>query len=200
MSSSLMPSGGAAAQQWLDDAPHAGLAELVDELVEMSVAPQDKTLARFLDGVERDRPAAVSRGLVLEAGFVGQRVHQPGLAAGQFPDCRQDFMGDGLAGLLGVLAQQVAHLPLREVAQAQGLGLDIEGAAAEHDIPCCGADAVVAHVAHAAQNDALREVPRSVAVPAAQLPEHRDRGVAHEGVDLVDEQHQRLRISRRPFR
>ena len=178
----------AAAQQRLDDAPHTGLVELVHELVEMRVASQNETLAGVLDALERNRSAAVVRRLVLEAGLAGRRVHQPGLAAGLPPDFGESVVGEGLAGFVGVLTEQIPDLALREIAEAEGLGLDVEGAATQHDLPRRRADAVVAHVAYTTQDDALREAPGPVAVPAAQLPEHRDQGVAHERVDLVDEQ------------
>ena len=39
---------------------------------------------------------------------------------------------------------------------------------------------------------------RAVRVAGAQLPQHCDQGVADQGVDLVDQQHRRLGVRRRP--
>ena len=39
---------------------------------------------------------------------------------------------------------------------------------------------------------------RTLVVAAAQLPQHRQQGVAHQRVDLVDQQHQRLAVGRGP--
>ena len=59
-------------------------------------------------------------------------------------------------------------------------------------------DAVVAHVAHAAQDHALRERPRTHVVPGAQLAQHGDQRVPDQRVDLVDQEHERLGIVQRP--
>ena len=54
-----------------------------------------------------------------------------------------------------------------------------------------GVNAVVAHVAHPAQDDALGKAGRALGVAGPQLPQHRDQGVADQGVDFVEQQHQR---------
>ena len=44
----------------------------------------------------------------------------------------------------------------------------------------------------------MREARRSVDVAGAQLPQHGQQGVAHQRVDLVDQQHQRSRVGHAP--
>ena len=61
-------------------------------------------------------------------------------------------------------------------------------------------DAVVAHVAHAAQHDALGKALGALVVAGPELAQHRDQGVADQGVDLVDEQHQGPRVGHAPAR
>ena len=191
--------GGSAAQQRLDDAPDALLLELVRELIEVRLAARDEPLPRVTDGVGRDRPGAVPAGRVPEAGVVGQGVDQPGLPAGQLPDLVPGARGERLARRLGVLGEQRQNLVVREVAQAQRLGLHVERAAAGDD-RLLGArpDAVVAHVPHAAQDDALRKGRRAPDVARSQLAQHREQRIAHQRVDLVDEQHRRPRVGLRP--
>ena len=61
-------------------------------------------------------------------------------------------------------------------------------------------DAVVAHVAHPAQDDALREVLRPIVIAHPELPEHRDQRIADQRVDLVDQQYERSGVGLRPRR
>ena len=61
-------------------------------------------------------------------------------------------------------------------------------------------DAVVAHIPHAAQDHAVREMLGALAVSRSQLAENRQQRVADQRVDLVDEQHQRLRVGLPPVR
>ena len=89
---------------------------------------------------------AVAARLVAEAGVVAQRVHQPRLAGGAGHDRLQRIFRERLPG-------QRADLLLGEVAEPQRLGLDVEG---EHQpVLGGGVDAVVAHVAQPAQDDAV---------------------------------------------
>ena len=153
-----------------------------------------EALASLLNRVERDRPASVTRGLVPR-----NRPRTP--ARSRARAARASGLQTSASASSGVRAWPVsaacwpsrpAHLPLREVAQAQGLGLDVEGASPEHDLACsrsgCGSHA---RRARRTGSTLCGKCSRSVAVPAAQLPEHGDQGVADEGVDLVDEQYQR---------
>ena len=50
---------------------------------------------------------------------------------------------------------------------------------------------------YAAQNHALRKPGRAQVVAGAKLAQHGQQGIAHERVDLVDEQDQRLGIGLR---
>ena len=189
----------AAAQQRLHDAPHALLLQLVGELFQVRLPAQDELFARGVDRLGGDRPAAVASPFAGEARLLGQCVDQPRLAGGQLPHRLQRRCGEPLPGLRGVLAEQRAHLGLREVVQPQGSRLDVEGAAAgDHALLGRRVDAVVAHVAHPAQNHALREAGRALVVAGAQLPQHRDQGVADQRVDFVDQQHQGRGVGLRP--
>ena len=55
-------------------------------------------------------------------------------------------------------------------------------------------DAIVAHVPHATQHHTLRKAPGAPDVSRAQLPQHREQGVTHQGVDLIQQKHQRPRV------
>ncbi len=59
-------------------------------------------------------------------------------------------------------------------------------------------DAVVAHIAHTAQHNALWEELRSFCIAGSQLAQHCDQGVADQRVDLVEQEHQGQRIVLRP--
>ena len=103
--------------------------------------------------------------------------------------------------------EQRAHVGLREVAEAERLGLDVERAAAgDHRVLGAGVDAVVpdvtdvTYVAHAAQHDALRKAGWALVVAGPQLAKHGDQRVADQGVDLVDQQHHGFRLSLAPPR
>ena len=103
--------------------------------------------------------------------------------------------GEDLAAFPGVLPEQRQDLLSCEVAQTQRARLDVEGTASGDDLLLrARVDAIVTHVAHAAEHHALGKAFGAAYVPRAQLAQHRQEGVAHQRVDLVDEQHQRPRI------
>ena len=159
-----------AAQQRLHHPADPLLLQLVRELVEMRLPAADQLLACVLDGGGGDRPASVPASLVVEAGLVRQRVHQPRLAARELPDSAPRLRRERLAGLRGVLRQERVDLGRREVPQPQRLGADVERAAAgDNRVLAVGPDAVVAHIAHAAQDDALRESARTLRVAGAAV-------------------------------
>ena len=165
----------------------------------MDLPARDEMLLGVEDGVFGNRAGAVAPGLGVEAGPGAQRVHQPRLAAGLRPNEVERLRGERLSGLFGVPGKQRAHLGVREVAEAQRPGPDVERAAAGHGrLLRAGVDTVVTDVPHPAQHDALRKASGALVVAGPQLPEHRDQGVADERVDLVDEQHQRSRIGLAP--
>ena len=153
----------------------------------MRAAGQDQFLAGGEDVVQADGAGAVPPGLVVEAGFSAERVHQPGLALGLLPNRIQRFGSELLAGLGGVLGDEGAGLGLREVAQAQGLGGDVERAAAGDNLPGTGADAIVPDVPQAAQHHALRKARRALLIAGPQLPQHREQRVPHQGIDLINQ-------------
>ena len=88
-----------------------------------------------------------------------------------------------------------------EIAQPQRLRLDVERAAPGNEV-LLGArpNAIVPHVADAAQNHALREPSGTVAVAGAELPQDRDQRVPDQRVDLVDDQDRRRGVMLRPTR
>lgn len=92
------------------------------------------------------------------------------LAASERPDAFDGTVLESLAALTSVLGQQLPHLALREIAEAQRLGLDIEGAAAldVRTFPA-GIDLIVAHVPDPAQDYALREIVRAAIIICTQL-------------------------------
>ena len=190
-----------AAQQWLDHAPHTVLLERVSELVEVGHPAQDQVLLGVEEVVCGNRAGVVASRIAAEARSAAERVHQPRLAAGLPPHRAERVRRERLPRLFGVLGEQRAHVGLREVAQAQRFGLDVERAAAHDDrVLGAGVDAVVADVTHAAQHDALRKAGGTPVVAGPQLAEHGDQRVADQSVDLVDQQHYRFRLRLAPAR
>ncbi|MCY4661631.1 MAG: hypothetical protein OXF93_17775 [Acidobacteria bacterium] len=190
-----------AGQDRLDHPPHPFLAQLVGQLVDVRVAAQDQALLGGQDVVAGDGAGAVPARLVVEAGVVAQRVDQPRLAGGARPDHPQRVVGERLSRIRGVLGEQSLRLRLREVAEPQRLRLDVESAAPEDErVRGARPDAVVAHVHHPAQDDAVREAGRPLVVAGPQLPEHGHEGVADQRVDLVDQEHQWPRVGAGPAR
>ena len=61
-------------------------------------------------------------------------------------------------------------------------------------------DVVVPHVTHPAQDDALGKAIRSQVVSRSKLPEHGEKRIADQRIDLVDEQHQRPAVGFGPLR
>ena len=188
-----------AGEDRLDHAAHPLLLQLVRQLVEVRAPGEDQLLARRVDVLHVDGAGAVAPGLAVEAGPGAQRVHQPRLAAGVFPHRPARRRREALSGFQDVLQHQPARLLPREVAQAQGLRRHVERAAAGDHLAGARLDSVVSDVPHAAQHDAVREAPRPLLVAGAQLAQHREQGVAHQRVDLVDQQHQRRRVRQAPL-
>ena len=60
-------------------------------------------------------------------------------------------------------------------------------------------DAVVPYISHSAQDDALGVAGGSPVVSGAQLSQNRNQRVPDEGVDLVDQEHQRMRAGQGPL-
>ena len=144
--------------------------ELVRELVEVGFAAQDELFLRVQDGFRRHRTRPVAALVVAGTRPVRERVDEPGLALGLPPDHLQRLRREHLPGFVRVLVQKRTHLLLSEVSEAQGLCLDVEGAAADDDRPLgARVDAVVAHVADAAEDDAVGKVRGPVHVAGPQL-------------------------------
>ena len=134
----------------------------------MRLAAQDQLLVRILDGGQGNGLAAVPPALVFEAGFVRQGINQPRLALGQLPNRSTCLVCEHLAGLLGVLRQQGLDLLMRKISEPQGFGADVKRTAPGDDGIFRGRlNAVVAHVAHPAQDHALGKAPRTIRVTSA---------------------------------
>ncbi|WP_044246773.1 hypothetical protein [Chondromyces apiculatus] len=103
------------------------------------------------------------------------------------------------AVLGGVLGVEFADLGEGEVAEPEGLDLDVEGAGGAEPvrIPAAG-DLVVAHVAQAAEGHGGRKVGRTAREVGAELPEDAEQAGAALGVDLVEEEDERARTGARP--
>ena len=182
-------------QERFNDPAHPLLLQLVGELVEMGLATQDQLLARVLDGGARDLPAAVATGLVPETGLVSQRIHQPGLALRQPPDLVPPLVREHLVRLPGMLCQQGLDLAWQEISEPQGFGPNVECAATGDDgVFGPGPNSVVTHVTHTAQNHALGKPLGAVRVTGPELTQYRQQRVAHQRVDLVDHEHERLGV------
>ena len=180
--------------------PDPLLPQLVGQVVQVCHASQDQPLLSVQDIVRRDRTGAVPARLALEARLPAQRVDQPRLPRRPRPDQLQRSLREPLPRLLRMLRQQRPRLRLgEEVAQPQRLGPDVERAAAEHQrVLRGGVDAVVANVPHATQDHAVREASWALVVTGAELSQHRQQRVAHQRVDLVDQQSERSRVGLRP--
>ena len=85
---------------------------------------------------------------------------------------------------------QVVDFLTGEVAKAEGRCLDVEGGASGDDVLIGKHDAVIAHVAHAAEDDGLREVPGTLVVSGAYLAQDADERIANQGVNLIDEKNE----------
>jgi hypothetical protein len=143
--------------------------------------------------------AAVAGGLVFPGAFVAQRVHQPGLPSVSAQSSGQ-MAGSIAWPVVGfVLLPQGHGFFTAEVAQAQRLGLDVERAAAGDDFLVGGVHAVVAHIAHAAQDDGLRERARALGIARADLAQQRNQGVADQRVHFVEQQHDGARGASGPL-
>jgi hypothetical protein len=93
---------------------------------------------------------------------------------------------EGLPRLRGVLAVELGHLVLAEVAQ----------------VTAAAGELVITHVAQPGEREGVREVGGAIGVAVTDLAQDADQDVAAEGVDLVEEDHQgaRRRASPRPER
>lgn len=143
------------------------------ELARMSHAIQDQ---RFLGRVDRAFPnclAAVSTGPLLETHLLGESIFQPRLDQGQLPIPLRGAVVDHLSSLRRVLPQQGAHFGFLEIAEPDGFRFDIESTSAAGVVSVLGGeDPVVADIADAAQDHALRETRRAHVVARPQLSQH----------------------------
>ena len=98
-----------------------------------------------------------------------------------------------LTGLFRVLAQQRLHFRPVEIAEPQRRSTDVEPSAARTHVT-----AIVRHLTHPTEHDAVREPVRPFVVAGTQVAEYRQQHVARQGIDLVNQQHQWTRVDFRP--
>ncbi len=165
----------------------------------MGLPPQNQVLLGLVDPRDRDRQAPIAALPHLETGFIRQRVDQPGLAQSQGPHPVQSLGGEDLTGLRSVLQQQSLNLGLEEITQAQGLGLDVEGApAGDRRRLGTRVNPVVTQVPHPAQHHRLRELHRPLGIAGPQLSQQGNQRVPDQGIRFVQQQHHRQRRSPAP--
>jgi len=148
--------------------------------------------------LQRQRHAAVARGPVFPGQLIPQRIHQPGLAVGVFPELRIDRRINGLPGGRFVLPPQRCGFVATQITQAQRLGLDIERRTAGDDFVMCRMDAVIPHIAYATQDDGLRKCCGALGIAGTNLAQQRDQRVADQCVHFVEEQHRRTWVGGGP--
>jgi len=164
----------------------------------MRGAAVDEPLARRFVALQCDGCGAIAGGTVFPGAFVTQGIDEPRLTFGIGPQLGPDRRVNLLAGFGLMLLPQRDGFGPAEVAQAQRLGLDVEGAAAGDDFVVGGVNPIVPHIAHAAQDDGLRKRAGPLGVAGADLAQQRNEGVADEGVHFVEKQHDGARIAAGP--
>ncbi len=162
----------------------------------MRLARDDDPFGGLVDVVACDR---LRGDLHAVHDLVCEGIDQPRLTHGQRIGVLDGLGDEPLAGVGGVLPVELTDLVEGEVVQPQGRHLDVErtrrrqpGRIAVRSNP------VIADVAQAAENDRRGEAGGAVAVTVAQLAEDAEQGASAEGVNLVEEQHQRSRAGLRP--
>ena len=83
-----------------------------------------------------------------------------------------------------LMVQSLYFFPA-EVAQAKGFGLYIEGTSSGDDIRVAPVDAVIPDVPHTAEHHRGGSVKRTLVIAPADLAQHRNQGISHQGVYLV---------------
>ena len=92
----------------------------------------------------------------------------------------------------------VSFVPIQSIIDTTGLfninlfSLDVEGAAPGDDFAVGSVDAVVTHIAHAAQHHAQGEGFRALGVAGADLAQQRDQRVTHQRINFVQKDDQWL--------
>lgn len=100
-------------------------AELVAELIDVSVAPQNQLFLGALNAAGRDRPRAVAPLWIPEARLGGESVDQPRLSAREAPNEFVDPVLENLTRLGGVLAKQRSDLGPPELSYCLGRGREL---------------------------------------------------------------------------
>ena len=92
----------------------------------MRILTLDQDLLGLVDIATPDLYAAVCD-QALDA-LACERIHQPRLSSRKLERPTHRLVGEALARVAGVLRVQLPHLPLREIAHGQRLGLDVDAA------------------------------------------------------------------------
>jgi len=188
---------GAPGEQWLDHTTHPRLHQLVHQRVQVRRPRQNQALFRLFHVLRRQRLARRNAHHLHH--LAAERVHQPGLAARHLERSRQRLFLEHLPCIGRVLAIELSHLGLVEVAQLERGNLDVEGAGGAQSIRLSAARRlVVPHVAQAAEHHRRREGSRALGETRAELAKDADQARTTKGVDLVEEQHHRAGTGTRP--
>jgi hypothetical protein len=114
-----------AREDGLDDPADPRVVELVHQRVQVGVSPVDQEVFRRLDVGLEDGLCAVGDDVLHD--LPGQRVDEPRLPAGLLEGVADRLGLEGLARPGGVLRVQLGDLVPGEVAQREGVALDVEG-------------------------------------------------------------------------
>ena len=123
--------------------------------------------------------------------MVGEGVYEEGLAPAPVEDAIDGGLGEGLAGVRGVLGVELGHLGAGEVAEGERAVLDVEGGAGVGGQAALGLDQIVAEISHADEGDGGREAAGSLAEAFAELGEEAHHGRPLDRVHLVEQQDHR---------
>ena len=78
-----------------------------------------------------------------------------------------------------------------EIAQAEGFRFDVERRTARNDVLIRKYDTVITNITDTAQDDALREMTRTIGIAGTKLTQDAHQRISHQGVDFIDEKQQR---------
>ena len=123
--------------------------------------------------------------------FVAQGIHQPRLTFRGRPDHRKTGFVEFLACSSSMLQVERTDLFTGEIAQAEGFRFDVERRTARNDVLIRKYDTVITNITDTAQDDALREMTRTIGITGTKLTQDAHQRISHQGVDFIDEKQQR---------
>lgn len=159
----------------------------------MGISTTDEDLLCHFDVRRFEGFRPVEDELVDEDGRQG--VDKPRLAAREVPGQGAGLVGERLPGLGRMLSVERVDLFRGEIAQGQGVAFDVEGRRATGTLGVGvplggtrGGQLVVADVPEADQCQGVGSLGRPAGIGGVKLVEDREKGVADQGVDLVQEE------------